>query len=39
MCRFVQDRVLAAILLLGAHFGAWFLADEIILSEIPGNYL
>lgn len=34
-----QDRVLAAVMLLGAHFGAWFLADEIILAEIPGESL
>ena len=27
----------AAVMLLGAHFGAWFLADEIILAEIPGQ--
>ena len=32
----VQDRLLAAVMLLCAHFGAWFLADEIILAEIPG---
>ncbi|CAL8462876.1 g2410 [Coccomyxa elongata] len=34
----LQDRLLAAVMLLAAHFGAWFLADEIILAEIPGSH-
>ena len=33
----VQDRALAAVVLIAAHFGAWSFADDILLREIAGG--
>lgn len=34
----LQDRPVAALLLLAAHFGAWYIADDLILREIPSSH-
>ena len=33
----LQDRALAAVVLIVAHFGAWSFADDILLREIAGG--
>ena len=35
-CPALQDRALAAVTLIAAHFGAWNFADDILLREIAG---
>lgn len=34
----LQERPMAALVLLALHFGAWYIADDIILREIPSSH-